>query len=524
MANSKYAVFLILLISLAACTLPPSDDAVKVVLVADGRRTEIATEATTVREVLVQANLMLGEMDRVRPPETFAVSAGTVITVTRVSQRFETERQVVAYEQQIVRDATVPAGQQRVIQAGRNGRLEITYRLTFEDGRQVERVEVKRELVEPAQPEIVMVGIAQAPSAVPFTGTLVYLANNNAYVMRQATGNRRALTGEGDLDAWVFALSPDGKTLLYTRAVSQTEGPLNTLWTLDTVRADARPLQARVTGLLWAGWSPDGRTVAYSTGQPAAGSPGWRAVNDLWVAPYYAASGAIGAPTQVLTPSTGGMYGWWGRTYAWSPNGAAIAVGSTEGVFVVELKTRKRTTLASFTAINTYSAWAWTPSVAWTPDSRFVLTVLPGLPPAGQAPGDTPVFDVWSLAADGSFRAKLASEAGMWAAPRAPASRAGAAAIVYGRAEAPYTSDRSPYTLYVMDRDGSNRLRLFPGEGVAGLEGWPGLKGLTDLAWAPDGSKIVLVYQGDLYMVDVPGGRVQQLSAEGNVKLVRWAK
>ncbi len=532
----RITFFAILIMLLAACDAPPPDTAITVVLLADGKRTELTTEATTVREVLAQAQITLGELDRVRPPETFAISAGAVITVTRIMQQFETETRVVAYEQQIVRDASIPTGQQRVIQGGRNGKLELTYRLVFEDGQQVERVEVKRELLEPPQPEMVLVGVAQAAqSAVPFTGTLVYLSNNNAYVMRQATSNRRALTSEGDLDGWVLALSPDGKTLLYTRALSQsTEGPLNTLWAIDTVRADSKPQQVKPGGIMWAGWSPDGKTLAYSTGQLAAGPPGWRANNDLWTAPYSART-IMGTPTEVLTPTLGGTYGWWGRTYAWSPNGKLIAIGATESVFLVDLKTRKQSALASFAAINTYSNWAWTPTVSWTPDGNFILTVLPGLAPAGQPASETPVFDVWSLAVDGSFRAKLANEAGMWAAPRsAPTLNPALSAfyaIIYGRAEAPYTSDRSRYTLYVADRDGSNRNRLFPTEGSAGLEGGPGLKGLTDLAWSPtpprggtSSSQVVLVYQGDLYLVDVPEGRVQQLTAEGNIKLVRWAR
>ncbi|MBN1888517.1 MAG: G5 domain-containing protein [Thermoflexales bacterium] len=530
MTSFKCAIVLALLASLlAACDAPAEDNATRVVLVADGKRTELATTATTVREVLAQANVSLGEMDRVRPAETYAVSAGTVITVTRISQRFESEEQTVPYDQQFVRDATIAVGLQRLLQAGRNGQLEITYRLRFEDGAQVERIEVKRELVEPPQPEIILVGVAQAQSVVPFTGTLVYLANNNAYVMRQATSNRRALTSEGDLDGWVMALSPDGKTLLYTRAVSKTasgdEAPLNTLWTIDTVRTDAKPQQAKPSGILWAGWSPDGRNIAYSTGQPTSGPPGWRAGNDVWLAPFYAASGAIGAQQQVLDISSGGAYGWWGSTFAWSPKGDRIAIGSTEGVDCVEIETRKRSQLASFVAINTYNNWAWTPTVAWTPDGRFVLTVLPGLPPAGQAASDTPVFDVWALATDETFQAKLASEAGMWAAPRpSPTRDIAATQLIYGRAETPYTSSSSQYILYVMDRDGSNRTRLFPNVGVPGMEGSPSLKGLTDLAWSPNASQLVVVYQGNLYIVDVPGGKAQQLTVEGNVKLVQWAK
>ena len=105
MTRYTYLILLISISLLAACAAPPSDTAIKVVLVADGQRTELDTEAITVREVLEQARVTLGELDRVRPPETFAISNGAVITVTRISQSFETETKVVPYEQQIARDA-----------------------------------------------------------------------------------------------------------------------------------------------------------------------------------------------------------------------------------------------------------------------------------------------------------------------------------------------------------------------------------------------------------------------------------
>ncbi len=512
----KRLLALATLFFLAACTVPrPIAGSTRVTLVADGTRTPVTADAPTwtVRDVLRQANITLNELDRVRPPESVAISEGMTITVTRILQHTETQTQTVPFTQQTVRDATLPVGQSRVLQSGRNGTLVLTYRLTFEDGVQTERVQVRNEMIEQAVPEVVLIGIANAFSSTPFAGTIAYLANNNAFVMRQSTSNRRALTTSGDLDGRVLELAPDGKWLLFTRALTSTaEGePLNSLWVVDTVTANASPKQLKTPGVIYAGWSPDGNAVAYSTATASAGQPGWRAANDLWRAEFRA--GTLLEPAKILEPSPGGPFGWWGATYEWSPDGKAISIGSTDSVSVVDLQKRQRATLTSFPAFNTFSNWAWTPTTTWTADGKFVIAVTHGSSTAGEPTDSSPVFNVWALSVESSFAAKLASETGMWAAPRVLSNT-----IVLGRAEAPYASADSRYDVYRIDRDGSNRTRLFPADDK------PGLPGRPDMAVSPEGTHILVAYQRDLYLVSVSTGVSQQLTTEGNLTSPRWAR
>ncbi len=510
MRNYIFAFAMILV--LAACAAPKQNP-IHVTLLADGTRTPMTTEATTVLDVLQQGGITLNDLDRVRPPENVAISDGMTITVTRRIQHTETETQTVPFTQQTVRDATVPAGQSRVIQAGRNGTLVLTYRLTFEDGVLAERTLTRRDVIDQPVQEVMLVGIEAGLSATPFSGTIAYISNNNAFVMRQATSNRRALTTSGDLDRRVFALSPDGKWLLFTREVTQTaEGePLNSLWVVDTVLANTPPKLLKTPGVIFAGWSPDGNSIAYSTAAHSSDPNGWRASNDLWVAGFR--GGILSTPDKILAPSPGGSFGWWGATYAWAPDGKSIAIGATDSISVVDLRTRKPTTLMNFPAYNTFSNWAWTPTLSWMPDSQFVVAVIHGPSPAGEIAESSPVFDVWSLAPNGSLKARLSSSAGMWAAPSA-----GPAGILFGRAQAPYASADSRYDLFEMDRDGSNATRLFPANGQ------PGLAGRPDLAFSPDGTQIVIAYQRDLYFVGVPTGTSQQITTEGNLTSPQWSR
>ena len=60
----------------------------------------------------------------------------------------------------------------------------------------------------------------------PITGTLAYLSNQDAWVIRGSSFQVRRLTNLGDLDGRVFALSPDGAYLLFTRLPGAAISPV----------------------------------------------------------------------------------------------------------------------------------------------------------------------------------------------------------------------------------------------------------------------------------------------------------
>jgi Tol biopolymer transport system component len=69
-----------------------------------------------------------------------------------------------------------------------------------------------------------------------------------------------------------------------------------------------------------------------------------------------------------------------------------------------------------------------------------------------------------------------------------------------------------------MDRDGSNRKLLFPDTDSVGIDGLP------DFVSSPDGRSLLVVYQGDLYMINLVTNNVRQLTAEGSISKPRWSK
>ena len=75
-------------------------------------------------------------------------------------------------------------------------------------------------------------------------------------------------------------------------------------------------------------------------------------------------------------------------------------------------------------------------------------------------------------------------------------------------------SDTSRYRLVVMDRDGSNKVTIFPSEGSIGIE--PQI--IAWSPWIPDKMDrwIVLINQGNLWLINIDV-QVQQISGDGSI-------
>jgi Tol biopolymer transport system component len=530
---------LLSLLALALATLAGCQDQPQPLFIeVDRSRRAVTAEAPTVRDALAAAEITLGPLDRVKPDLYVETEPGMVIVVTRVEEQFETSRVVVPFGRKTVINEALPAGETRLIQLGANGEDEITYRITLEDGVEVERTQVSRVAVSQPVDEIVAVGAQQGLAPVPLEGSLAYLSAGNAWLMRDNSGARRPLTSEGDLDGRVFDLSPDGRWLLYSRRLEgDVETPINQLWMVDTTIVGEAPISLPVQSVLYAQWSPDGRQIAYSTAERTPSSPGWRANNDLWLVQSGAVfserqrlagggvfTGAGETPLQasrVISPGTTGAYGWWGTTFRWSPDGRRLAYARPDQIGVVQLiSPTVITVLADFIAYETYSEWVWVPSLSWSPDSRFLAAVLhPPLLPAGPAPAapepaapqDDPAFDLWLFDAEGPVKARVAEQVGMWATPAW-----GTAGIVYGQAVNPLRSVDSRYALYLRDRDGSNPRRLFP------VAEEPGVEAPVQVVWSLNGQKFIVVYNGNLYLAEVGSGAPRQLTANNQNSQPRW--
>ncbi len=494
---------------LTGCQKLPGSPA-RVVVAADGERRTLETQSATVRDLLAEVAITLGPLDQLQPPETAQIRDGLIITVTRVIQNLETVTETVAFGRQLVRDASLTEGETRLLQAGQPGIRERIYRVTIEDGQEIERTLIKNALTRTPQDEVLLIGTQPRVTTVPIEGTLAYLEHQDAWVMRSSSANARRITALGDLDGRVFTLSPDGKQLLFTRALTDSDH-FNARWLINTLAADAEPREVAITDLLWADWNPDGKEIAWTTAEPIERAPGWRGENDLWLATL-STQGRLTNRREILKAEAGGGYGWWGSRYQWSPDGEMLAYARPDEVGIVDLDEKETVPLATFPAYRTYSSWAWAPEIAWFPEGSLIATVLHGPTPGDGDPEESPVFDLWVLDVTATYSAELASEVGMWAAPQVSSD---GETLLFGKASVPYQSHITSYGLCTLDRDGSNRSCFYPPEGEAGIEipGW---------LWSPDRSFIAFILRDNLYLLREGETTALSVTDQDGVTTLDW--
>jgi hypothetical protein len=275
----------------------------------------------------------------------------------------------------------------------------------------------------------------------------------------------------------------------------------------------------------FADWAPAGDPLmlAYSTVEPSPSAPGWQANNDLQLL-VIASDGRIIKRTTLLGTNAGGLYGWWGTDFRWAADAVHLAYARAEGVGQIDIRQPILESRHEEVPFQTLGDWAWVPGVAWGQDSRTLYLVDHGPPLGIESPAASPVFNLLVLPADGGAPLQLVDRTGMFSLPTVSPSRVlesgeVAYSVAYYQATSPLDSRDSSYRLMLIDRDGSNRHTLFPAEDQ------PGLKG-DDIqhppAWSPDGTRLALIYQGNLWLVDANTSQGQQLTGDGQTQAYDW--
>jgi len=519
----RFLLTLLLAVStLTACRSPQiTSEDITVSITADGNTQNVTLPAgSTVSQALQTANVTIGNLDKSEPPLYTVLNDGDSVTLTRVEEKFETEEQVIPFERQVVRNESLPDGETRLVQAGVNGKQELTYRIVSEDGKEVSRSVVKTVILEDGAPEIVMVGAQSSFAPLPIPGKIAYLAGGNAWIIDTTTANRTPIVTTGDLDGRIFFLSPNGAYLVFTRkSTKPADQEINAIWAVRT--NGGKPFSTGISNVVhYAEWIPGTNSIAYSTVEPRSTAPGWQANNDL-----QRYSITTGAKARVLDSSSGGVYGWWGTVYSFSPDGR-LAYARPDGIGLVDVDGKYiKAPFIDIVPFNTHSDWAWLPSLTWGADGQTLYYTTHAPPPSLVNEEDSPFFDLNAVSFANDANVDLVKETGMFAYPASSPLQASSFErqyqIAYLQAIFPEQSETSRYRVVVMDRDGSNQRTIFPANDA------PGLQPQTPV-WAPDiiegqsGDFIAVVYQGNLWLVDSGNNQAYQITGDGLVTRIDW--
>jgi len=517
---------------LAGCAAPQAtQEQIQLAIDVAGETHRVSVPAgSTVQQALDAANIELDTLDRTEPALFTVTTKDELIRVIRVSEEFEVKEVIIPFERQTLRNESLAPGKENEVylQVGENGLEEITYRKVYEDGVEVSSNPVRSTVIKEPVPEIIMVGIQTpfVPIAIP--GKLIYLRDGNAWLIEETTGNRRAIITTGDLDGRVLTLSDDLNWLLFTRR-STEEGLINSLWAMQITGEENEPIDLEVPNVIqFADWLPGSNTkIIFSTVEERSTAPGWQANNDLYVLTF-SFTGWTSEWDIIIEPNSGGIYGWWGTSFAWSPDKQTLAMARPDGLQLVNFLDGTITPLADIVPLLTRGDWAWVPGISWSPDGEILYTVDHVPPPGSSAPEESPLFDLAAVPVPGGPLLRIISQSGMFCYPiaspmQSPGDRQQSYQVAYLQAVFPTQSETSRYRLALMDRDGSNPRALFPPEGSSGItpqRDWG--------VWSPEpliemgNYAIALVYQGNLWLVDTVNGQAQQVTGDGLTTRVIW--
>ncbi|MBN1230397.1 MAG: G5 domain-containing protein [Anaerolineales bacterium] len=483
----------------------------------DGKALDVSVPpGSTVRQALETAGIVVTELDKSTPTFSTGLSDGDDIIIVRVTEEYSVEEAVIPFETQMVRNESLPEGEQRLIQPGENGVREITTRVLYEDGKEVSRTVVKSINVTDPLPEVIMVGERSQFSALQIIGKIAYISSGNAWIIEENTNKRRPVVTTGDLDGRIFSLSPDGAYLLFSRSMEDSED-INSLWVVNITMDAPKLIPLGVSNVIWyADWVPGSPTgIVYSTVEVSETAPGWQANNDLQFI-RFSEAGWASEPREAVAGGSGGVYGWWGTDFAWAPDGETLAYTRPDGIGLVDLETGVSIPLLEITPYQTGGDWAWSPGLSWSPDGTFLYTVN------YQTNGseNSGVFDLEAVLVNSGLAIPMAAQSGMFSYPvPSPVNYEGNYFIGYLQALLPYESESSSYRLMIMDSDGSNSRAVFPPDGAPGVSP-------QEIDWSPIYDTgdfwVGIVYQGNLWLVNPFQNLSQQITGDGLVSTLDW--
>lgn len=522
------AAAVLTMVLLAACQ-PQDDPTMIITLAVDGRELAIPQESpVTVGEILRAQEVELGPLDQVNPPEYSQITDGMRITVARVREESECTEIEVPFARRTIPNEALAPGETRLAQPGQSGIEQTCYRVVFIDNVRQNPVPISRVPLREPQDEIVYIGPSGELDPTSVDGTLAYLSNGNAWIMRGSSSAKRPLTDSSDLDGRVLSLSADGRSLLYTRASTDASGAIfNQLWLIEDATTDSPPVALVPQNVLSAAWVPSQpNTISYSTGEKSTSAPGWRSNNDLFLMTIDARSGQALTVNPLVPASSAGLYSWWGTEFTWSPSGALLAWVRADSMGLVDLVTGELKPLLSYPVFETRQSWSWRATVSFSPAEDLILTTVHGEPIGNEPPQTSPVFHVAVVAASGAFSAEVARNTGIWSTPRFSAAltdpNTGSATwqLAYLRARNLSNSinQSAEYDLVAADRDGSNPRVIFPAAGQ------PGVNASAEPIWNPVGSHLALIYQGNVWLVDASSGVANQVTLDGAASHPVWAR
>ena len=136
----------------------------KVELTVDGKTTEVATKAATVKDFLTEQKVTLGKNDEVSEKLDEQIKDGMKIVVKRVEYKEEKKTEEVDFKTEEKYSDSMTSGTSEVTQEGIKGEKEVTYKVKYVDGKEDSREVTDEKVTKEPVNKIVTYGSASGGS------------------------------------------------------------------------------------------------------------------------------------------------------------------------------------------------------------------------------------------------------------------------------------------------------------------------------------------------------------------------
>ncbi len=123
-----------------------------------GEEQQVWTTSTTVADFLENQEITLGELDRVEPALDQEITKESVVKVIRVEKVTDVVEEPVSYAVVTQKDNSLEKGKQKVVNAGKEGKVAKHYEVILENGKEISRELTKSETVQESVNRVVAVG------------------------------------------------------------------------------------------------------------------------------------------------------------------------------------------------------------------------------------------------------------------------------------------------------------------------------------------------------------------------------
>lgn len=124
----------------------------------DGQKQTCLTSAKNVQELLNEQGIALGEKDRLKPKKETELTKDCNIVIKRVDVKEIKEKEAIPFAVELEYSSALYSGQNQLKQRGEEGKKQVTYEVTYVDGKEEKRKLVKEKVIKEPVAQIVVQG------------------------------------------------------------------------------------------------------------------------------------------------------------------------------------------------------------------------------------------------------------------------------------------------------------------------------------------------------------------------------